>query len=293
MTRAPTRRSLVAAVGAALALPAQAQPSANAWARHALAALEAQHGGRLGVVSVDTGSGRSIRYRAAERFAMCSTHKFLTTAAALALVDQGGLALDRRVPYGRADLLEYAPVTRKNVDAGFMTVDALCAAAIEWSDNTAANLLLGLVGGPAGWTRYARAIGDTVSRLDRTELALNAAVPGDPRDTTTPAAMACNLQAVLRGQALSDASRSRLQAMMLGSKVTADLLQAGLPNGWRVGDKSGSGGHGTRNDVGIILPPEAAPILAAVYYTGTTEPISVTDHVIAEVGRIIVKSVGH
>ncbi len=290
MTPAPTRRLLIAAsIGAAVALPARAQ---QAGPEAALAALEARHGGRLGVAAFDTGSGRSIRYRATERFAMCSTHKFLTAAAILALVDQGHLTMDRHVPYSRADLLEYAPVTRKNAGAGFMTVDTLCAAAIEWSDNTAANLLLGLIGGPAGWTRYARAIGDTVSRLDRTEPTLNTAIPGDPRDTTTPEAMVRNLQAVLLGKALSDVSRKHLQAMMLDSKITADLLQAGMPDGWRVGDKSGSGDHGARNDIGIILRPQGPPILASVYYTGSTESEVSRDHVIAQVGQIIVKAVG-
>ena len=138
-------------------------------ARAALEALEARNGGRLGVVALDTGSGRRIDYRAEERFAMCSTHKFLSAAAVLTMVDQGHMKLDRRVPFGPADLLEYAPIARKNVDAGLMTVDALCEAAIEWSDNTAGNLLLGLIGGPTGWTRYARSIGDTTSRLDRIE----------------------------------------------------------------------------------------------------------------------------
>ncbi len=299
-----SRRSLIAlGIGALFcrARPASAQapavrPSASdaraAQALRALAALEAKHGGRLGVAARDTGSGRGVRYRAAERFALCSTHKFLSAAAILAQVDLGRMSLDRRVPYTHADLLGYAPVTSKHVGAGFMTVDALCAAAIEWSDNTAANLLLGLLGGPAGWTRYARSLGDMSSRLDRTEPDLNAAIPGDPRDTTTPDAMIRNLDAVLLGKALSDASHARLEGWMLAGQITANLLHAGLPDGWRVGDKSGSGEHGTRNDIGIILPPRAAPILAAVYYTEAPGPLSSREQVIAETGRIIADTFG-
>jgi beta-lactamase class A len=180
MTLTLTRRSIAAtAFGAALcgALPARAQNAAAdprseahlAQAQAAIRSLEARNGGRLGVVAVHTGSGGRISYRGDERFAMCSTHKFLTAAAVLAMVDRGEITLTQHVSYGHADLLDYAPVTRKNVDTGFMTVDGLCAAAIEWSDNTAENLLLKLIGGPPGWTRYARSIGDTVSRLDRFE----------------------------------------------------------------------------------------------------------------------------
>ena len=303
MTPSLTRRSFaVAALGTALSrtLSAHGQTSPatqqsvpdhiSAQARDALAALEARNGGQLGVVALDTGSGRRIDHRADQRFPMCSTHKLLTAAAILTMTDQGHMELDRRIPFDRADLLEYAPITRMHVSAGFMTVEALCEAAIEWSDNTAANLLLGLTGGPAGWTRYALSIGDTTSRLDRTEPTLNTAVPGDPRDTTTPAAMVRNLNVLLIGKALSDASRTRLENWLLNSKITGNLLRAVLPDGWRVGDKSGSGERGSRADIGIILPPDAAPIGAAVYYTGSTEPPSLRDKVIAEAGRIITQT---
>lgn len=256
-------------------------------ARDAIAALEAKNGGRLGVFAVDSGSGRTITYRAGERFAMCSTHKLISCAAILNMVEQGHLKLEQHVPYGHADLLEYAPITRKNVEAGFMTVDALCAAAIAWSDNTAANLLLGLIAGPTGWTMYARSIGDTSSRLDRIEPDLNSATTGDPRDTTTPEAMVRNLNLLLLDKALSDTSRKHLEGWLLDSPITGNLLRAGLPGDWRVGDKSGSGSNGTRNDLGIILPPKAAPILAAVYYTESTQPAASREKVIAEVGAII------
>jgi beta-lactamase class A len=291
MTSAPTRRAFTAA-SLSLALHGGLPAPASAQAADALAALEARHGGRLGVVALDTASGRRMVYRPGERFAMCSTHKFLTAAAILAMVDRGRMKLDRNVSYGRADLLDYAPITRKNADRGSMTVEALCIAAIDWSDNTAANLLLGLIGGPPGWTRYARSIGDTFSRLDRIEPDLNSAVPGDPRDTTTPAVMVGNLEAVLLGKALGDASRLRLTGWLLDSKITGTLLRAGLPAGWRVGDKSGSGERGTRNDIGIILPPKAAPILAAVYYTQSSEAPASREAVIAEAGRIIARSFG-
>jgi beta-lactamase class A len=149
----------------------------------------------------------------------------VTAAAVLTLVDQGHMSLDRRVPYTRADLLNYAPITKQHVDAGFMTVDDLCAAATVWSDNMAANLLLGLLDGPAGWTRYVRSLGDTISRLDRTEPDLNTAIPGDPRDTTSPDAMIHNLDAVLVGKSLSDASRARLEDWMFAGNITGNAAR--------------------------------------------------------------------
>jgi beta-lactamase class A len=294
MIQAMTRRCLLLTAAIGGAAPARAQaPTAThdpAQAQEALEALEAKNGGRLGVVALDTASGRRIAYRADERFAMCSTHKFLTAAAILQKVDAGHLSLDQPISFGQADLLEYAPITRKNVGSGFMTVDALCAAAIEWSDNTAANLLLGLIGGPEGWTRFVRSIADQTSRLDRTEPTLNTAIPGDPRDTTTPDAMVRNLNAVLLASVLSEASRARLKGWMFASAVTDTLLRAGLPQGWRIGDKSGSGKHGTRNDVGMILPPDGTPILAAVYYTESTAPFASREKVVADAGRIIAEN---
>ena len=299
-----TRRSFasVAAVAGALCSVRQARaessgaPKASesdpelAQAHDAIAALETHNGGRLGVVAVDTGSGRRISHRADERFAMCSTTKILTVAEILAMTDRNEMELARRVPYSRSDLLSYAPITREHVGAGFMTVSALCAAALEWSDNTAENLLLKLINGPPGWTCFARSIGDNTSRLDRFEPELNTAIPGDPRDTTTPEAMLRDLNLVLLGTILSSGSRERLNGWMLDNKITATLLRAGVTQGWRVGDKSGSGDNGTRNDIGIILRPKAAPILAAVYYTQSTKSLASRDKLIADTGRIIAQT---
>ena len=207
-------------------------------------------------------------------------------------IDRGQLRLGQAIPYSAADLLSYAPITRAHVTAGSMTLGALCAAALQWSDNTAANLLLAQIGGAAGWTRYARSIGDTVSRLDRTEPTLNSAIPGDPRDTTSPDAMLGDLHTILLGRVLSQASRRQLEDWMLGGTITGPLLKAGVPENWRVADKSGSGDHSTRNDIGIMLRPHAAPIVAAVYYTGSPAPMAQQNAVIAAAGRIIADRFG-
>ncbi|KMO15873.1 class A beta-lactamase, partial [Methylobacterium platani] len=202
-----TRRA--ALIGTALAACAVRSAAAAEDATARLAQLERRDGGMLGVEVRDTATGRRFGHRADERFPLCSTFKAIAAAAVLARVDKGRDDLNRRISYGRDALLSYAPVTSKHVETG-MTLAELCAAAVVWSDNTAANLMLDTLDGPGGITAFARAHGDTVTRLDRTEPTLNTAIPGDPRDTTSPAAMVGLLDNVLLGQALSAESRARL-----------------------------------------------------------------------------------
>ncbi len=238
-----------------------------------LTEIEAREGGRLGVFVRDTGTGATIEHRPDERFPMCSTFKLLTAAAALKRVDEGAERLDRTIAYGPSDLLDYAPIAKAHVGEGAMTVADLCAAAIDWSDNTAANLVLQTIGGPSGFTSFARSLGDEVTRLDRNEPSLNEALPGDPRDTTSPRAMAEDMQKVLLGDALSDASRSQLQTWLINDKVGDKRLRAGLPSSWRIGDKTGSGERGSTNTIAILWPPDRAPLIATVYYTESSAPI--------------------
>ena len=249
--------------------------------------IEAASGGRLGVAMLDTGSGKRSAYRADERFPMCSTFKPLAVAAVLARVDRGVEKLDRRIPFGKADLLDYAPVTTARVGEGGMTLADLCEAAITVSDNTAANLILATYGGPAGLTEYLRSIGDPTTRLDRFELELNEARPGDPRDTTTPAAMVSTMQVLLLGDALSTASRERLIGWLVANKTGNERLRAGLPAGWRAGDKTGTGYRGTTNDVAIVWPPNRAPLLIAAYLTETEATSEARNATIASVGRVV------
>ncbi len=255
-----------------------------------IAAIEEREGGRLGVAVLDTGTGVRLEHRAGERFPMCSTFKLLAAAAVLKRVDAREAELDRKIPYGAADLLEYAPVTKAHVAEGGMTLGSLCAAAIDWSDNTAANLILDAIGGPAGFTQFARALDDQKTRLDRNEPALNAAAPGDERDTTTPAAMIADLQKVLLGDALSEASRKQLETWLIADKVGDKRLRAGLPPSWGIGDKTGSGDHGTANVVAIIRPPARAPLLAAVYYTEDDKPMEARNAVHKEIGGVIAET---
>lgn len=275
-------------VGSA-ALLALSSVSAKATAReeNRLAALERLHNGRLGVAVLDTGNGKHLSHRADERFGLCSTFKLLAAAAVLARVDRGEDDLAHRISYGKADLLDYAPETSKHVAEGSMTLGKLCAAAVELSDNTAGNLLLRSLDGPAGVTRYARSLGDEITRLDRTEPTLNIITPGDPRDTTTPAAMLGLMRSTLTGNALSPGSRKQLQDWLLGCKTGAHRIAAGLPADWRIGDKTGTGAKAEANDIAIIWPPKRAPILLAAYYEGGGEIPAARDAVLADVGRLV------
>ncbi len=218
---------------------------------------------------------------------MCSTFKVLLAAQVLSRVDAGRVALDRVIPYGAADLLDYAPVTRAHVAEGRMTVDGLTAAAVEQSDNTAANLLLATVGGPAGFTQYLRSIGDQLTRLDRIEPALNSAEPGDDRDTTTPAAMLKDMQVVVLDAALTRRSQDRLVNWLVGGTTGDTKLRAGLPSGWRVGDKTGTGAHGSNNDVALAWPPSGVPVMIAAYSVGSAATEAARDAALAEVARVV------
>lgn len=287
-----SRRALLA--GALLGAPALLRPRQGPAAgrrddalRLALGELERRSGGRLGAAVLDTAGGRVVAHRGDERFPLCSTFKLLAAACVLARVDRGEERLARRVVYGAGDLVPYSPTTGRHAGGNGLTVGDLCEAALTLSDNTAGNLLLDGVGGPAGLTAYARALGDGVTRLDRRETALNDVPPGDPRDTTTPVAMLGLVRATVLGGALSPASRERLTAWLVASTTGARRLRAGVPAGWRVADKTGSGANHETNDVGVLWPPGRAPIVVAAYYVGAgASSDDERNAVLAEVGRL-------
>ncbi|MDL9997695.1 class A beta-lactamase [Variovorax sp. J22P240] len=254
------------------------------------AEIEKASGARLGISVLDTGSRIRAGHREDERFPMCSTFKFLAATAILARVDQQKERLDRRVVFSQRDLVDYSPVTEKHVGSAGMTVAEICEAAITRSDNTAGNLMLASIGGPAGLTRYTRSLGDKRTRLDRTETALNEARPGDPRDTTTPAAMLGDMQKILLGDALSQPSRAQLLRWLDANQTGGQRLRAGVPADWVVGDKTGSGDRGTANVIAILRPPGRGPILAAVYLTQSTASMEARNATIASVGAAFAKA---
>ncbi len=257
----------------------------------AIADLERKNGGRLGVAILDTAKPRPIAHRGTERFPLCSTFKFLAAAFVLARVDRKQESLSRRIVYSRDILVAHSPVTEKHTGDDGLTLGEICAAAMTLSDNTAANLMLASFGGPAALTAHLRSLGDTVTRVDRREPYLNEARPGDPRDTTTPNAMLELLRKTVLGDALTPSSREQLIAWLAANKTGDQRLRAGVPKGWRIGDKTGSGGNHATNDIGVIWPPGRAPIIVTAYFLGSPASPDERDAVLAEIGRLASASV--
>jgi beta-lactamase class A len=286
-----TRRDVVFGMGATAGYglfggSAQAQAKLNDQFKR----IENESGGRLGVAVLDIQSQMRAGHHADDRFPMCSTFKLLAAAAVLKRVQTGNEKLDRRIKVEAADVVPGSSRISAPVPEG-KTLAELCEVAMTYSDNTAGNLILASLGGPAGMTTYIRNLGDKITRLDRNEPTLNEAIPGDPRDTTTPNAMLKDLQALLLGKALSETSKGLLMQWLIGNKTGDTRLRAGLPVGWKVGDKTGTGGHGSTNDVAIIWPPGRKPILVAVYLTETAANADKRNATLAAVGRAVVKEV--
>jgi len=285
-----SRRELLVGLlfaGPALLNMRAAADNGNGDLLHSFATLEHKHGGRLGVAILDSAGTKVISYRGSERFAHCSTFKFLAAAFVLTRIDRKEEKLTRRIVYSKDYLVTYSPTTEKHTGKDGLSVGELCEAALTLSDNSAANLLLDSFGGPAGLTAYARSLGDKVTRFDRRETKLNEATPGDPRDTSTPVAMVENIRKIILGNALSASSRKQLTAWILANKTGDKRLRAGLPKGWRVGDKTGTGDHNSTNDIAVIWPPGRPPIIVTAYYTESLAPISEREAVLAEVGRLV------
>lgn len=291
MRRSFTRRAAMVS-GLSLAACTSARGLGAASDNSGFTAIEQTlQGGKLGVAALDMADSAWLTHRADERFAMCSTFKWVLAADILSRVQAGGLSLTQQIHYAEADLLEYAPVTRANVARGWMTIQELCAAAVKLSDNTAANLLLAQVGGPAGLTAFVRAHGDAVTRFDRTEPALNVVVAGDVRDTTTPNAMAATMQRLLlTDRALTAAARETIVSWLLQSQTGANRLRAGLPATWRVGDKTGTSGHGAANDDAIIWPPNGGPIVIACFVDAPAIDDDARNAAHAAVARLIAET---
>ncbi|MEV0678722.1 class A beta-lactamase [Actinosynnema sp. NPDC050436] len=289
-----TRRSLL---GAALLLPltscATTEPSPSGTSSTTSAApttpvvpvdgrweeLEKEFDARLGVYAVHTGTGASFAYRADERFAFCSTFKGLAAAAVL---QRNPLQhLDTVVRYTEADLMKSSRITREHVGTG-MTIRDLCDAAVRYSDGTAGNLLVRDLGGPAALTAFLRGLGDGVTRADRVEPDLVEATPGDPRDTTSPRAIGTDYQRIVLGDVLPAEQRAFLRDLLERNTTGDRRIRAGVPRGWAVADKTGSGDYGTANDIGIVWQPGGAPFVLAIMSSKTTGDAQYDEALLAE-----------
>ncbi len=276
-----SRRMLLGAPAALWIEPARAVPDLPA-----VADYEQATGGRIGVYAANLKSGKTLAWRAGERFVMCSTFKASLAALTLSRVDRGKENLGRVIAYGPADLEDfYAPVARQNLAKGHMSVAEMCEAAVEFSDNACANLLLAAAGGPAALTRFWHSTGDAVSRLDHNEPVLNRSKPGDPHDTTTP--MAGNLRRFLLGDILSPESRGRLLNWMIACKTGANRLRGGLPAAWQIADKTGNNGADAAGDIAMAWPAPGTPIVICVYTQGGAPTAAQFEAVFGDIGRAV------
>lgn len=263
------------------------QIPATASIQKKLAELEASVDGRLGVSAINTANNTRIQYRGEERFPFCSTSKVMTVAAILKESEKNQ-SFKKTIIYGKEDVEKsgYAPITQQHLSHG-MSVNELCQAAIEYSDNTAMNLLMKLLGGPSAVNTYAESIGDHTFRLDRWEPELNTAIPGDNRDTTTPNAMADSLKQLALGNSLALPQRGLLQTWLKNNTTGNTKIRAGVPKNWVVGDKTGSGSYGTTNDIAVIWPSKCSPIVLMVYLTQKEKDAVKHDEVIASATHLV------
>lgn len=247
-----------------LADPAEPLPSAEV----RIADSERRYQALIGLYAVDLRSGRSLAHRADESFAMCSTFKAYAAARVLQMDERGQLRLDDTVFVDPVALVANSPVTQPRAGSD-MTLAELCRAALQRSDNTAANLLLRTIGGPPAITAFARSIGDDRTRLDRRETELNSAIPGDPRDTSTPAALGTGFRALLDGDVAAPRQRRLLEDWMRANQTST--MRAGLPRDWTTADKTGSGDYGSTNDVGVAYGPDGQRVLLAIMTRSATD----------------------
>lgn len=287
MKRLPLIAFFISLMGTYVTVSA-AQPSKPSPIQEKLAALEASSGGRLGITAINTANNTRIEYHGDERFPFCSTFKVLAVADILKQSMANKDLLQQRVSYGKDDLVVYSPVTEKHINDG-MTIAELSEATLVYGDNSAANFLMKKLGGPEAVTAFARSIDDTTFKQDRWEPDLNTAIPGDLRDTTTPTAMAGSLRRIALGNVLAPAQREQLLTGMKNSITGNARIRAGVPQGWTVGDRSGSSQYGTTNDIGVIWPPNCQPIVLVVYLTQPKQDAPIREDVIVSATRLVIE----
>jgi len=295
MIQSTNRRSFLVATTALLfsagcASGVTKKPEASS-AQGQFGKIEKDLGGRLGVFALNTATGAQLGHRADERFAFCSTFKVFAASGVLSKSLQVPGLMQQRITYQQSDLVTYSPITQKHVGEGMILAD-ICAAALQYSDNTAGNILIKTLGGPASVTAFARSIGNTDFRLDRWETALNTAIPDDPRDTCTPRSMGLSLDRLMLGDAMTPETRAQLQTWMLGNTTGAARIKAGLPADWKIADKTGSGDYGAANDLAVVWPSQGEPVIVSIYTTQSQQDAKARSDVIAAATRVVVEWLG-
>lgn len=289
-----TRRSLLIAAGAT-SLAAALPLTAGAKTRdRTIRQLESAYGVTIGVYARNLATRSELEHRADSRFPIASVFKFVATGGVLRgdLVTPDPHVLSRPVHIPPAALVEYSPFVEDCLKRGIVpTVEQLCVAALQLSDNTAGNQILALIGGPAGLTKLARRLGDPVTRLDRWEPELNSAEPERITDTTSPRAIGNTLTTMLVGHGLPRPGRRKLTEWMLGNTTSDNRLRAALPPGWRIADKTGSAELGCANNVGVAWSPEGTPVLLSVMVRPDDPSAERDESVFVEVGKTCLAAV--
>lgn len=256
-----------------------------------LAELEASSKGRIGVYAINTAHNTQVGYRANERFPTGCTSKIIGVATILRNNMKDSALLSQRISYSKKDLTNWSPITEKYLSSG-MTVEQLCAASISYSDNTAMNLLVKQMGGLDQMTLFAHSLGNTSFRQDNgwPEEAYSGG-KGDLKDSSTPKDMANSLQKLAFTDTLAKPQREMLISWLKANTTGTFRIRAGLPKGWIVADKTGTGGaYGTTNDLAIIWPPKCAPIIMAVYYTSDAKSAVKRDDIVASATQLLINN---
>lgn len=248
--------------------------------------LEVELNGKIGISIYDTSNNSNWHYNGERRFPLMSTFKTLACAKLYSDVEKGAITLSHSNKVAETSLVTWSPVTKKLIGQPF-TLKQSCAATMLMSDNTAANYILSAIGGPAALTEFMREIGDNVTRLDRIEPELNEATPGDIRDTTTPNAMVKSLHTLLFQNVLSPPSKKQLLQWMIDNKITGNLFRSVLPKSWKIADRSGSGGYGSRAINAIIWPNQDSALIISIYITQSNVSFAKQNQTIADIGKMI------
>ena len=278
--------------------------------------------GEVGVAAWSLeGGGPRVLLNGDQPFPMASTFKVAIAGAVLARIDAGELSLDKMLPVEPDKYVESDVIASALIHPGVsLSIENLLELMLTRSDNTATDVLVTAAGGPEAVTGWVRKLGISGLRVDRDTAGIlrdffhfpmgtfsealaaarksdpkldergehpNPTFDNDPRDTSTPSAMAELLTKIFSGRALSPPSTKTIIATMERCHTGDNRIRARLPSGTVVADKTGTLG-GTVNDVGVItLPENKRRLVLALFIKKSDLPFAAREKVIADLARAI------